>query len=185
MLDLAHLPNQKPQEQVVLFLRPFWFALLGILLALIVLFAIPLALALFFSSTVSAWLGNPVLGPILVVVITAYTGAIWLFAFVQYADYYLDTWIITTHRVLSNEQIGLFSRITSELHLSTVQDVTSEVVGFLPTMFNYGTVYVQTAAEKERFDFEDVPNPEQVKETILRLVEAHKAKGSHLNSNVS
>lgn len=72
--------------------------------------------------------------------------------------------------------MGLFHRHASELHLSNIQDITSDTEGFLHTMFNYGHVYIQTAAEEERFTFKDVPEPDQVKDAILKLVETNKKR---------
>ena len=53
------------------------------------------------------------------------------FAFIEFTDYYLDTWIVTTERIISIEQKGLFERTASELDLISVQDATAEVHGFL------------------------------------------------------
>jgi hypothetical protein len=54
--------------------------------------------------------------------------------------------------------------------------VTSEVKGALPTVFRYGDVFVQTAAEKERFDFREVPEPDAVRDMIIKLVEESKCR---------
>jgi ribosomal protein S28E/S33 len=34
---------------------------------------------------------------------------------------------------------------------------------------NYGDVFVQTAAEKERFIFRKVPNPNKIKDLLMKL----------------
>ena len=102
--------------------------------------------------------------------------ATWVYSFSEYIDYYLDTWIITNLRIINIEQHGLFSRTASELYLGDVQDVTSEVKGVIPTLFDYGSVYVQTAGERQRFHFKDIDHPEKTKEKILRLVDEHRAK---------
>jgi hypothetical protein len=38
-------------------------------------------------------------------------------------------------------------------------------------MFDFGTVYIQTAAAKERFEFQNVPNPGLLTKIILDLYE--------------
>jgi hypothetical protein len=93
----------------------------------------------------------------------------WLILFVVWIDYYLDVWIVTTKRIVNIEQVGLFNRQISELEHSKIQDVTSEVKGFLPTFFQYGYVYVQTAAEKARFTFKQIPDPVWVRNIIMQL----------------
>ncbi|MGB2791739.1 MAG: PH domain-containing protein, partial [Candidatus Moraniibacteriota bacterium] len=92
---------------------------------------------------------------------------LWLFAFLIWIDYYLDVWIITTKRIVNIEQKGLFVRSMSELYLFRVQDTTSEVKGFFPSMLNYGDVFIQSAGEQERFQFHKIPDPYSVKDTIM------------------
>lgn len=176
MFRLDHLPNQRPDEKVVLFLRRQWFAVLRIVVAAACLLGAPAAAVWYFSDRVSAYLAHPTVGPILAVVGCMYVSAVWLFSFLEFTDYYLDTWVITNERVISVEQKGLFNRVASELHLTAVQDVTSEVKGMIETFFDYGDVFVQTAAEKERFALRDIDHPERVKELILKLVETDKKR---------
>lgn len=174
MIHLDHLPNQRSEEKVVLFLRRQWFAWAGIVVAFVFLLAVPAAGAWIFADRAEAWLAHPVLGPLLTVLACMYVLCVWLFSFLEFTDYYLDTWIITNKRVINVEQKGLFNRVASELHLATVQDVTSEVKGMVATFFDYGNVYVQTAAEKERFTFKSIDHPERVKELVIKLVEEDK-----------
>lgn len=170
MFDLSCLPNQRPNERLVLFLRRHWLTLTNLFGAFVLLTAIPAGLALYFWDTIAVWIADPVLGPIIMVLVGMYAVSVWLFAFMEFTDWYLDTWIVTTERVINVEQDGLFNRTASELHLMNIQDVTSEVQGLVRTFFNFGNVYVQTSAERERFNFKDIHNPEGLKEQILRLV---------------
>ncbi len=112
--------------------------------------------------------------PLIVLAISAYYLFIWLFFFFSFLDYYLDFWIITNERIIDVSQYGFFSRTIAEQRLFRVQDVTSEVHGFLPTIFRYGNVYVQTAGSKQRFLFHEIPHPERVRDKIIKLVEQNK-----------
>ncbi|MDP2837723.1 MAG: PH domain-containing protein [Candidatus Moranbacteria bacterium] len=94
---------------------------------------------------------------------------LWLYGFLVWVDYYFDVWIITSERIVNIEQRGLFIRHISELRFSRVQDVTSSVSGLLPTILNFGDVYVQTAAEEERFVFRQVGDPFAIKSEVMRL----------------
>jgi uncharacterized membrane protein YdbT with pleckstrin-like domain len=94
---------------------------------------------------------------------------VWIYSFLIWVDYYFDVWIVTTERIVNIEQKGLFVREISELNLSRVQDATTEVRGIIPTVFNYGDVYIQTAGETERFVFRQVGDPYKVKDMIIRL----------------
>lgn len=179
-MHLDHLPNQRPNEHVVLFLRRHWFALLTIITAFLLLTIIPLFIGWYFFEILESWLAHPLLGPLLVIVGSMYLLSIWLFAFIEFTDYYLDTWIVTNERIINIEQQGLFHRTASELDLAAVQDTTAEIRGIVQTLFTYGQVYVQTAGEKGRFHFKNIDNPEQVKEVIARLVEEDKRRLSEV-----
>lgn len=94
---------------------------------------------------------------------------IWIFAFFTWIDYYFDIWVITSEKVINIEQKALFMRSLSELKFEKIQDVTVEVKGLLPTLLNYGDVFIQTAGEKERFIFRQIANPYKIKDLIMGL----------------
>lgn len=96
---------------------------------------------------------------------------IWILFFILWIDYYFDVWIVTNKRIVNINQKGLFVRNVSELELENIQDITTEVKGVIPTFLNYGDVFIQTAAEKERFVFQNVPDPYKVKDLIMNLQE--------------
>ena len=76
--------------------------------------------------------------------------------------------------------MGLFSRVASELNLTAVQDVTSNVHGFVNTIFDYGLVEVQTAGESGRFEFKQVEHPEIIKRQIIQMADQARAKQRQL-----
>ncbi len=92
-----------------------------------------------------------------------------LFMYHAWVDYYLDVWVITTKRIVATDQRGLFHRVTAELLLNQIQDVSCDVHGFLPTIFQYGTISVQTASEEDKFIFTEVPKADTVAKRILQL----------------
>jgi uncharacterized membrane protein YdbT with pleckstrin-like domain len=99
---------------------------------------------------------------------------VWNTFFILWLDYYLDVWIVTNERIINIEQHGFFSRKVSELKLTKIQDVTSEIIGVIPSLLNYGNIYVQTAGEKERFTFHQIPDPNYVKNRIVQLQEKER-----------
>lgn len=109
--------------------------------------------------------------PVLMLIVFGIAMFAWLFFFLSITDFVLDVWYITNKRVVDIQQEGFFSRKVSEQYLNRIQDVTSETVGVLPTIFKYGNVRVQTAGEHEQFLFEEVPEPEQVRQIIMELIQ--------------
>src|SRR6185436_15101728 len=91
-----------------------------------------------------------------------------LFAgFALWALYYLHMQIITNVRIVDVNQVSLLHREVSELNISNVQDVSSEITGVLGTMLTYGDVLVQTAGVQQKFVFEKVAHPESIKKLLL------------------
>jgi hypothetical protein len=105
----------------------------------------------------------------------------WTGAFNTFTRYYLDVWIITTQRIIDVHQLGFFRRTVTSFLLSRVQDVTTSVEGFLPTLFHYGTLRVETAGDaSENFSMDGIPHPEELRNLILREVEdLRESEGQH------
>ena len=158
--------SQKSYEKVELFLRRHWLVLFSIYFGFGIL--ILLGLSGFYLANKFLILKETGLN-LAMFFLSFYFLFIWYFLFKALTDFYLDTWIVTDHRILEIHQLGLFKRDISELRLSKIQDVTVRIKGLLPTFFNYGQVTVQTAGEIPEFTFEQIPSPQQVKDKILQL----------------
>jgi hypothetical protein len=175
MLSLYRLPGNIKNEKVLKIYRRDFFVLFKKVLFFLLLLILP---ALFFYLIVVNFdefiFQGAISYPLSIIFASFYYIFIWLFFFFSFIDYYLDVWIITNERIIDIQQRGFFSRIISEQRLYRIQDVTSEVHGLFPTVFKYGNVYVQTAGSKQRFFFNEIPNPEKVRDTIIKLIERHK-----------
>lgn len=175
-MHLENIIRQKQDEKIMFALRRHPIVFFAQILFLLVLLAIP-AVIYFMITWVAADLMNGQYSrPLLLLFASGYYLIIWMFFMTEFVDYYLDSWVITSDRVLSIEQRGLFSRTVSELDLAKIQDVTSEIKGILPSIFGYGDIYVQTAGEVERFVFEQVPDPHNVRKYLLDLIEADRRR---------
>ena len=94
--------------------------------------------------------------------------------FIIWALYYLNFQIVTDKRVVDIDQKTILRHVTSELNLEEVQDVSAVIKGIGGNFMNYGTVFVQTAGERENFEFENIPDPNGVAKLILDLQEKLK-----------
>jgi len=99
---------------------------------------------------------------------------LWTLMFVRYVDFSLDQWVLTNERLIDIDQKGFFNRQVSTLHLDAVQDITIETKGLFQTIFNLGTITVQTAATEREFIIRDIPNPEKIKYAISEQVEVRR-----------
>ncbi len=100
----------------------------------------------------------------------------WIIAFILFADYYLDIWILTDKRVVTIEQKSLFSRVVSEFELEKIQEITVDIHGVIPTLLDFGDVRVRTASENRNFVFKQVKNPNRVKDEIFKAMTEEKNK---------
>ncbi len=80
---------------------------------------------------------------------------------------------VTTKDITQMLQQSIFSKKTSQLSLANVEDVTVEQNGVFPTLFNYGTLKVETAGEQANFHFIYCPNPNAVAHAILQAREQY------------
>lgn len=182
MIDLHHLPGSDLHESEVRVYRRHWLTLVSLIVSTALVCILPIAGYIALRIFRAEWFESGI-GTILFVI----GGSIFflfglLFLFQTFMEYWLDIFIVTDKRILDINQTGLFNRTVSELRLYRTQDVTSEIKGFLHSMFDYGDVYVQTAGEMERFHFENVPHPNDVAKTILELAEEDRK--NHLEETV-
>jgi uncharacterized membrane protein YdbT with pleckstrin-like domain len=179
---LKQLIHQKDYEKIEKVVRRDMIVVFGGIIFYIVLLLAPAFLYLMFQNYLPLVFGNFVLYPLFVLGLMAYYLSVWLFMFVAFLNYYLDCWIITNDRLMNIDQQGIFSRTISELDLYKIQDATSEVKGMLASLFGYGTIYIQTAGEVERFRLQQVPNPHELRKVIMDLAEEDR---KYHNQNVT
>ncbi len=176
-------------EHIVLSLRKHPLILVGQLLPFAVLDYIPYLLpgiAQFLDSS-DAGTSIPVqLSSILAFgnpwfdfIVGIYWLFVWMGAFGVFTDYFLDRWVITNHRIIDINQKSFWSREIGTLFLNRVQNVETSVGGIFHTLFNFGTVSVESAgADQHRIEMPGLPNPGSVREIILREVATIQEKGT-------
>jgi len=91
------------------------------------------------------------------------------FIFENFLDWFFNVNIITDERIVDIDFDNLIYKKISEMAIDKIQDVTVRTGGVVRTMFNYGDVFIQTAAEVTNFDFLAVPNPERVTKILEEL----------------
>lgn len=166
---MYHLPDPLPGETVLQVIHRDSFIALKRIFLFIVLLALPVGL-FFMLSQLFPDLHNGLLAwPIIVLSASGYLFFVWLLFFFSIIDYILDVWVVTNERIINIEQNGFFSRTIAEQHLSKIQDVSSDVHGFWPTIWKYGNVTVQTAGEFGKFHMEEVPNPDRIRDMLVKM----------------
>jgi len=189
MMSRFSIPDQREGERVVFHFRRHWFIFLNLFLIYFGLSILPLIIIYFVSFNYNTDISNffdqnEFFRAVGLTVAFIYYMAMLVFTFTMWTENYLDVWTVTSERIISREQKGLFNRVVSGLGLTNIQDVTVEQKGMVATLLQYGDIYVQTAAEKERFVFQNVPNPYRISKTIQELSEQARHKQNYPGNGV-
>jgi len=176
MLSVYRLPNKIKDEKIIKILRRDIFILIKKMCLFALLIILPLIFFYLALSSQPSLFSGAVSYPLIILGTSSYYLFVWVFFFFSFIDYYLDIWVITNERIIDVQQEGFFARTISEQRLYRIQDVTSEVQGFFPTIFKYGEVHIQTAGAKQRFLFHEVPHPHEVRNILIKLAERNKKK---------
>jgi len=163
----------EPGEHVVKQLRKHWFIFLAEILPYAIIAAIPFALpnilpmapplekyAEFFN-----YHSIPARAALGVWLLITWTGA-----WGTFTRYFLNVWVLTNKRIVDIKQSGFFNREVSSLLISRVQDVTTNVVGLIPSLLGIGNINVQSAGAVDEFHMNGIPRPEQMRDIILKYV---------------
>jgi len=147
--------EQDDAEEIILVMRPHWFTNVSWIIMTIFMLMVPSLI-----EYIPVWSGvafrYQFLGILFWYMVTL------AFALEKFLSWYFDVYIITDERVIDIEFNNLLDKKFAEAKISMIQDVSSRVAGISQTMFNYGDVRIQTAAEIPELCFEKVPNPDKV-----------------------
>ena len=170
----VHFEYQRKDEKVVLLLRHHWVTNVPWLLITLVMVMLPpvllildIAFGLSFTKQVPANYQK-------VAVIIWYMISSG-YAFASFLSWFFNVSIVTNRRIVDVDYWGVLFHAISDCHLSQIQDITHDIQGAAEIFFNYGDVYVQTAAEVGQFEFTSIPRPHWVHQKIAELVERAKS----------
>ncbi|KND47512.1 MAG: hypothetical protein AB199_03720 [Parcubacteria bacterium C7867-004] len=165
-------------ERVTLTVRKHWFVLLLSMLPFLLLAYLPTVLPGLFAGFAKQ---SPELLELLSTLtldnmyVRLFLGLWWLMlwigAFNTFTQYYLNHWVITSHRIVRIEQHGFFNREVSSFLLLKVQDVSTTVDGIFADLLGYGTIQVETAGTSAKhFVMDGVSDPQGMRDLIMREI---------------
>lgn len=84
--------------------------------------------------------------------------------------------VFTTERLIYTRQKGIFHKTISEIPREKIEDIKTEIKGFWPSMFEYGSIYLKsTSAEKT--ELKDIGEPQKVQQIILETIKRKENRG--------
>lgn len=162
--------TREDEEQIILFLRKHFVTNVPWIFISIVMFLVPtVVVSTNILSTVPANF-RFIFMMIWYLVSVAYT-------LESFLTWFFNVYIITDERIVDVDFYNLTYKEVSDANLDKIEDVTYKMGGVIRTLFNYGDVLIQTAAEVTNFDFLAVPYPDKVVKVLqdLRMEEQQEA----------
>ncbi|MFH1407975.1 MAG: PH domain-containing protein [Patescibacteria group bacterium] len=168
--------SQENNEKILYLLRRHNITNLGWMLGAFLMFVSPLvlmALSISFGLDISSIvpLKYQAVFTLIWYLVTA------VFALESFLNWYFNVYIVTDKRIVDIDFWGLLYKTVSEATYENIEDVTYSTGGVLQTLFNFGSIVIQTAAEQREFEFDGVPNPAEVYDKITDLVQEQGKKG--------
>jgi hypothetical protein len=147
--------TREDKERIILMLRHHPIVNIRWILISIILLTVPTLLSVFgvFSLLPS---GFPL------VITLAWYLFVSAYAIEGFLSWYFNVYIVTTMRIVEINFSNLINKKVSDAEVTKIQDVSYTSGSFMRTMFSFGNVFIQTAAEVQEFKFDSVPNPEKV-----------------------
>lgn len=155
--------TQEKEEEIILLLRRHWITNLPWVCLSLLLIIAPSFLR-FFPILASLPFGYQV-----IVVILWYLFTL-AFVLENFLSWYFNVDVVTDERIVDIDFYSLIYKEISHCKIDQIQDVTFKMGGIVRTIFNYGDVLIQTAAEVPVFEFESVPRPALVVQKLNELI---------------
>ena len=160
----THFESQEQGEEVVLFLRQHLIVNLPWVLVVVLALSIPSIFSFFPPFT-----GLPANFQFVLVVmwylfVSGYT-------LTKLMGWFFNIYLLTDERIVDIDFINVLFRKVSTAKIDEIQDVSVHASGTFQTLFNYGSIFIQTAAEVPEFDFVNIPQPDKIGTVISQMID--------------
>ena len=169
-----HFPLQD-SEHVLMLCRKHWLYLWPRTLLFALVAIVPVVAAAIVASKTVGLDGTPRL-------VFWIASLVWVLywaarALLNWYRYNNDIWVITDQRIIDSTKTTPFNLKISTADLVNVQDMTVERNGILRTMFNYGDIVCQTAADVQEFRLVAIPQPQEVQLLVDKERDRERMRG--------
>lgn len=162
--------NQESDEEIILLIRRrFIVNIIWIATGLFAAVAGPLLIPIFLNS-----LPIPAIDSFqMFIIIALYLLVIFGFLLTKFTLWYFHVGIVTNKRIKDIDIHGVLFKDIAETRINLIQDVKYSQIGFLPSLFNFGDVFVQTAGSEPNIEFDKAPTPAKIAKIIGDMLRKH------------
>ncbi len=155
--------NQESDEEIILLIRRRFivnvpwiaagilFAIIGPILFPFIISSLPINSISFFQQTL---------------MLSLYLLIVFGFLLTKFTLWYFHVGIVTNKRIKDIDIHGVLFKDIAETRINLIQDVKYSQIGFLPSLFNFGDVFIQTAGSEPNIEFDKAPMPSKVAKII-------------------
>lgn len=84
--------------------------------------------------------------------------------------WFFNVFVITDERIIDVDFYSLIYKDVSSAKIENIEDITASTGGFLASLVDFGTIYIQTAGETPQLQFEEVPHPAKITRILNELI---------------
>jgi membrane protein YdbS with pleckstrin-like domain len=158
--------TQKEHESIILFLRAHLITNLSWILITLVLVILPIIILTYIFSLGLDFLSTQSADHFILVFTLFYYLLVFSYVFVSFLRWFYNVFIVTSERVVDIDYYDIVIHNIAVASLSHVQDVNYTQSGFIPTFFDYGDLFVQTAGDEKNFEALSIPKPREATHII-------------------
>lgn len=105
------------------------------------------------------------------------------YVFLNILNYLFNVGIVTNKRIVDVDFHGILYKETTASSIDKIEDVTIKSAGYIPSLFNFGNVFVQTAGNEQNIEFINVPKPTEAASIINQLMKLYRHNHGHRPNN--
>lgn len=163
--------TQKPNELIILFLRSHFIINLSWIILGSILTIIPTVLLFFLPRLGVDFLFSSEAIRFTTVYVLFYYLIVFSYVFISFLHWFYNVFIVTSERIVDIDYSDIVVHNIAVTDLSHIEDVNYTQSGFIPTFFNYGHLFVQTAGNEKNFEAMSIPKPREATHIIGDLIE--------------
>lgn len=161
--------TQKQHESIILFLRSHFITNVSWIVVSLILIILPIIILTFVPTFRIDFLSSPTPGRFTAIYILFYYLIVFSYVFLSFLSWFYNVFIVTTERIIDIDYYDIVVHNMAATTLSHIEDVNYTQSGFIPTLFNYGNLFVQTAGTERNFEASSIPKPREATDIITEL----------------
>ena len=165
-----HFQTQKHNEKIILFLRSHFITNISWIALSLILIILPIIILTFLPTFGIDFLSSQSTTRFTTVYTLFYYLMVFSYVFISFLHWFYNVFIVSSERVVDIDYSDIVVHNIAVTNLSHIEDVNYTQSGFIPTFFNYGDLFVQTAGNEKNFEALSIPKPREATHIIGDLI---------------